>query len=183
MSGVEGSKSSLTVLELCAGGGGMALGLEEAGIEPRALIEIDPHACATLRRNRPYWNVVQADMRRFDASYWRGADLVSAGLPCPPFSIADKQLGAEDDRDMFPPMLQIVRATRPRAVLIENVRGILINRFASFRAWIDAELNKDGFDTHWMGFNAADFGVPQNRFRAPKMAGPDAQAGAHSWRG
>jgi DNA (cytosine-5)-methyltransferase 1 len=94
-------------LELCAGGGGMALGLEQAGFEPMALLDLDPHACATLRRNRPYWNVVQADMRRFDASYWSGADLLSCGLPCPPFSIAGKQLGAEDDRGMFPPMLRI----------------------------------------------------------------------------
>jgi len=144
----------------------MALGLEQAGFEPQALIELDPHACATLRRNRPYWNVVQADIRRFDASYWCGTDLLSGGLPCPPFSIAGKRLGAEDDRDMFPPMLRIVQEIRPRAVLIENVRGILTERFAPFRALVDEALDKQGFDTHWMGFNAANFGVPQNRFRA-----------------
>jgi DNA (cytosine-5)-methyltransferase 1 len=123
-----------------------------------------------LRRNRPYWNVVQADMRRFDASYWRGADLFSAGLPCPPFSIAGKQLGADDERDMFPPKLRVVQQTVPRAVLIENVRGILTSRFAPFRAQIDAALDKEGFDTYWMEFNAADFGVPQNRFRAVLIA-------------
>ena len=144
----------------------MALGLEKARFEPQALIELDPHACATLRRNRPYWNVVQADIRRFDASYWCGTDLLSGGLPCPPFSIAGKQLGAEDDRDMFPPMLRIVQEVKPRAVLIENVRGILTERFASFRTHVDTALNKQGFDTYWMGFNAAEFGVPQNRFRA-----------------
>jgi DNA (cytosine-5)-methyltransferase 1 len=160
------AKGAPTVLELCAGGGGMALGLEDAGFEPRALIELDPHACATLRSNRPYWNVVTADIRRFDSSYWSGTDLLSGGLPCPPFSIAGKQLGAEDDRDMFPPMLRIVREIHPRAVLIENVRGILTERFTPFRAHVDSALNKLGFDTHWMGFNAADFGVPQTRFRA-----------------
>lgn len=146
------AKAAPTVLELCAGGGGMALGIEQARFEPQALIELDPHACATLRRNRPYWNVVQADIRRFDASYWRDTDLLSGGLPCPPFSIAGKQLGAEDDRDMFPPMLRIVKQVKPRAVLIENVRGILTERFSSFRARVDAALNKQGFDTYWMGF-------------------------------
>jgi len=114
-------KKRLTGFELCAGGGGTALGLEQAGFEPLALVDIDPHSCATLRRNRPYWNVIQADMRRFDASYWRGADLVSGGLPCPPFSIAGKQLGPEDERDMFPPMLRIVREVKPRAVLIRGI--------------------------------------------------------------
>jgi DNA (cytosine-5)-methyltransferase 1 len=159
-------KKNLEVIELCAGGGGLALGLEEAGFNPAALIEIDPHACATLRQNRPYWNVIQADIGRIDTSYWRGADLLSGGLPCPPFSIAGKQLGADDERDMFPHMLRIVRETQPRAVLIENVRGILTNRFSGFRSRVDEALMKEGFDTYWMGFNAADFGVPQSRFRA-----------------
>jgi len=158
--------TGLTTLELCAGGGGAALGLEQAGFEPQALVELDPHACATLRRNRPYWNVIQADMRRFDATYWRGADLLSGGLPCPPFSIAGKQLGADDDRDMFPSMLRIVEQVRPRAVLIENVRGILTDRFSHFREKVDAGLSKQGFETYWMGFNATEFGVPQSRFRA-----------------
>ncbi|MGB8735703.1 MAG: DNA (cytosine-5-)-methyltransferase [Rhodomicrobium sp.] len=160
------TKGAPAVVELCAGGGGMALGLEQAGFEPRALIELDPHACATLRRNRPYWNVVQADMRRFDASYWCGTDLLSGGLPCPPFSIAGKQLGADDERDLFPSMLRIVQEVRPRALLIENVRGILTERFAPFRANVDAALKKQGFDTWWVWFNAAEFAVPQNRFRA-----------------
>jgi DNA (cytosine-5)-methyltransferase 1 len=154
-------------LELCAGAGGAALGLEQAGFEPAALIEIDTHACATLRKNRPYWNVIEADVRRFDASYWRDEiDLLSGGLPCPPFSIAGKQLGANDDRDMFPSMLRIVKDARPRGILIENVRGILTSRFDAFRARIDKALDAEGFDTYWTGFNASQFGVPQNRFRA-----------------
>jgi DNA (cytosine-5)-methyltransferase 1 len=159
------SMKGLTTVELCAGGGGLALGLEEAGFAPLALMDIDLHACATLRRNRPYWNVVQADMRRFGASYWRGADLVSGGLPCPPFSIAGKQLGAGDDRDMFPPMLRIAKEVQPRAILIENVRGIITDRFAGYRAKLDAALNRQGFDVYWAAFNATEFGVPQNRFR------------------
>jgi len=159
-------KSNFSSLELCAGGGGAALGLEHAGFIPSALVELDKHACATLRLNRPYWNVIEADMRRFDATYWSGVDLLSGGLPCPPFSIAGKQLGPDDERDMFPSMLRIVKETRPRALLIENVRGILSSKFDPFRAEVDKRLNKEGFDTYWTGFNAAHFGVPQNRFRA-----------------
>ena len=158
--------SGLSALELCAGGGGAALGLEQAGISSAALIENDPHACATLRHNRPYWNVIQADIKRFDADYWRGVDLLSGGLPCPPFSIASKQLGADDDRNLFPAMLRIAKVVQPRAILIENVRGILTSRFDAFRAAVDVTLDKEGFDTYWTGFNAVDFGVPQTRFRA-----------------
>jgi DNA (cytosine-5)-methyltransferase 1 len=159
-------KKELFTLELCAGGGGSALGIEQAGFTHTALVENNHHACATLRSNRPYWNVIEADMTRFDASYWRGVDLLSGGLPCPPFSIAGKQLGEDDDRDMFPSMLRIVREVQPRAVLIENVRGILASRFDEFRAKIDNAFDAQGFDTYWHGYNAADFGVPQTRYRA-----------------
>jgi DNA (cytosine-5)-methyltransferase 1 len=161
------SKSKIFTLELCAGGGGAALGLEQAGFIHTALIDNDKHSCATLRGNRPYWNVIEADICRLDVAYWRdGIDLLSGGLPCPPFSIAGKQLGADDDRDMFPSMFRIVKEVRPRAVMIENVRGILTARFNSFRAKIDKTFNIMGFDTYWTGFNAAEFGVPQTRFRA-----------------
>lgn len=157
---------TLSSLELCAGGGGAALGLEQAGFSPAVLLDNDPHACATLRHNRPYWNVIEADIKKFDPSYWRGVDLLSGGLPCPPFSIAGKQLGRDDDRDLFPAMLRIVAKVRPRAVLIENVRGILAPRFAPFRERVDAALSAEGFDTHWAAFNGPDYGVPQKRSRA-----------------
>lgn len=156
----------LTSLELCAGGGGAALGLEGAGFSPVALVDNDKHACATLRMNRPYWNVIEADVCRFEASYWRGVDLLSGGLPCPPFSIAGKQLGEDDERDMFPSMLRIVKEVRPRAVLIENVRGLMTDRFASYRNKIGDALRFEGFEPYWMAFNAVHFGVPQTRFRA-----------------
>jgi DNA (cytosine-5)-methyltransferase 1 len=160
------SSSKLTSLELCAGGGGAALGLESAGFHPRALVELDPHACATLRSNRPYWNVIQGDIRKIGLENWRGVDLLSGGLPCPPFSIAGKQLGPDDERDLFPAMLKIVKDIQPRAVLIENVRGIITDRFAFYREKIDTALHKQGFDTYWAAFNAVNFGVPQTRFRA-----------------
>jgi DNA (cytosine-5)-methyltransferase 1 len=158
------------VLELCAGGGGAAIGIEQAGFIHVALVDNDKHACATLRSNRPYWNVIEADIRRFDTTYWRGVDLLSGGLPCPPFSIAGKQLGADDDRDMFPSMLSIVGKVHPRAVMIENVRGILTAKFDPFREKIDSSFDKLGFDTYWTVFNAVEFGVPQTRHRAFMVA-------------
>lgn len=155
----------LTSLEVCAGGGGTALGLEQAGFDHVALMDSDSHSCATLRQNRPYWNVIEADINRFDSSYWRGVDLVSGGLPCPPFSIAGKQLGSDDNRDLFPAMLRIAENAHPRAVLIENVRGIMSARFDSYRAQLDGAFDHLGFDVYWAAFNAAEFGVPQNRLR------------------
>lgn len=163
--GPQRIRKGLSVIELCAGGGGAALGLEAAGFSPLALLDIDPHCCATLRHNRPYWNVIEADLRRFNPDYWAGADLVSAGLPCPPFSIAGKQHGADDERDMFPHMLRIVAKLKPRAVLVENVRGLLSSRFAPYREKIDKSLGKLGFDSYWAMFDAANFGAPQTRTR------------------
>ena len=155
----------LSALELCAGAGGASLGLEAAGFTPAVLVDNDWHACATLRVNRPTWNTVQADVRAFDVSQWSGVDLVSGGLPCPPYSVAGQQLGADDERDLFPAMLRIVKQAKPRAVLIENVRGLLANRFNHVRAGIDAELSRMGFATYWTLLNAVHFGTPQKRSR------------------
>lgn len=158
-------QEALSVLELCAGGGGAALGLEKAGFSHTVLVEINPHACTTLRQNRPDWNVIEADITEFDASPYHAIDLLTGGLPCPPFSIAGKQLGADDDRNMFPSMLRIAQETEPRAIMIENVRGIMSSRFTSLRIEINEELGSLGFDTYWTTLNAADYGVPQNRSR------------------
>jgi len=89
-------------LELCAGAGGQALGLERSGFEHEALVEIDAAACNTLRLNRPQWNVVEGDLSYFDARPYRGVDLVAGGVPCPPFSKAGKQLGATMSEICFP---------------------------------------------------------------------------------
>ena len=115
----------LTTLELCAGAGGQALGFEQAGIDHAGLLEVDHHACTTLRLNRPERNVLEGDMRAFDGASFKGVDIISGGLPCPPFSIAGKQLGKKDERNLFPAMIRLVDQVRPRAVMIENVRGIL----------------------------------------------------------
>ncbi|MCU0373917.1 MAG: DNA cytosine methyltransferase, partial [Chitinophagaceae bacterium] len=89
-------------LEICAGGGGQALGLEQAGFSHVALVEIDNHACMTLRTNRPSWNVIQGDLRLFSGKGYEGIDLFAGGVPCPPFSVAGAQLGVDDERDLFP---------------------------------------------------------------------------------
>lgn len=160
----------LSVLELCAGAGGQALGLEDAGFDHVALAEIDPDARETLRRNRPDWNVLEtedegADIWKLDGSKYRGVDLVAAGVPCPPFSLAGKQLGPDDERDLFPAALRIVEAARPRAVMLENVRGLAGDRFREYRGRIFAELDRLGYVADGQLLNASDFGVPQLRPR------------------
>jgi DNA (cytosine-5)-methyltransferase 1 len=113
----------LTVAEICAGGGGQALGLEAAGFELAAAIEIDRQACNTLRQNRPGWNIIEGSVAEIDARAFRGIDLFAGGVPCPPFSIAGKQLGQQDERDLFPEALRLIGEAGPRAVLLENVPG------------------------------------------------------------
>lgn len=155
-----------TALELCAGAGGQALGFESAGFEHVALIDNDPHSCATLRTNRPYWNVIEADLRRFQTDYWQGVDVVAAGLPCPPYTIAGKQLGADDERDLFPVFLEIVMTVCPQVVLVENVRGLMQPRFAEYREHIRRKLSSLDYSVHWSTLDAHDFGAPQHRIRS-----------------
>lgn len=157
-------------LELCAGAGGQALGVEQAGFCHVGMVENDEAACNTLRFNRPNWTVHEEDLNRFDARLYRGVELVAAGFPCPPFSVAGKQLGANDDRDLFPAGLRIIDEVRPQAVLIENVRGFLDPAFAEYRLGIEARLAKLGYVTGWKLLNAADFGVPQLRQRVVIVA-------------
>ena len=105
-----------------------------------------------------------------DASAFKGVDIVSGGLPCPPFSKAGKQLGKNDERNMFPIAIDIVDQLRPRAVMIENVRGILDAVFEDYRKYIAGTLKKLGYTTDWRLLNASDFGVPQLRPRVVFIA-------------
>lgn len=157
-------------LELCAGAGGQAQGLERSGFEHEALVEIDAAACNTLRFNRPQWNVIEGDLAQFDARPFGGIDLVAGGVPCPPFSKAGKQLGADDARDMFPQAIRVVDETRPQAVMLENVRGLLDAVFVDYRQKIARQLQAMGYWTDWHLFNAADFGVSQLRPRVVFVA-------------
>jgi DNA (cytosine-5)-methyltransferase 1 len=160
----------LDSLELCAGAGGQALGLEAAGYKHRAVVELDGDCCNTLRLNRPNWNVVNEDINTFDAKPYRGIDLLAGGLPCPPFSVAGKQLGAKDERNLFPAALRIIEETNPRAVMIENVRGFLDAVFEDYREGLRDKLYKMGYLSAWRLMNASDFGVPQLRPRVVIVA-------------
>ena len=127
----------LTCLEICAGAGGQSLGLEQAGFTHEAAVELDPDACETLLLNRGYeWKIIEDDVHNVDGRAFSGVDLLSGGVPCPPFSIAGKQLGQEDDRDLFPQALRLVAEISPRAVLLENVRGLATRRFDIYRAQV-----------------------------------------------
>lgn len=175
------SSTRLTTLELCAGGGGQALGFEQAGVSHAGLVEIDKSACATLRLNRPSWNVVQADLNTVEGFSYRGVDIVSGGLPCPPFSVAGKQLGQKDERNLFPAMIRLVSEIRPTAVMIENVRGILDAVFQDYRCSVGNQLKKLGYQVGWKLMNAADFGVPQLRPRVVFIAIRKEYSESFSW--
>jgi DNA (cytosine-5)-methyltransferase 1 len=161
--------SRISVLELCAGAGGQALGFEQAGFTHVGLVELDGHACKTLRYNRPEWNVLEENLNYFDARPFRGrVDVVAAGLPCPPFSKAGKQLGNLDERNLFPAALRIIEEVQPRAVIIENVRGILDAVFEDYRTFISGQLSD--YWTDWKLLNASDYGVSQLRPRVNFIA-------------
>ncbi len=129
-------------------------------------MEYEKEYCECLRRNRPNWNVVCQDVHFFDGMPYRGkVDLLSGGVPCPPFSVAGKQLGSEDERDLFPEMLRLVGEIQPKIVMIENVRGLLSSTFKSYRNSILMALAKLGYNTHIQLLNASDYGVPQLRPR------------------
>jgi DNA (cytosine-5)-methyltransferase 1 len=172
---------SLTVLEICAGGGGQATGLEAAGYDLAAAIEIDKHACDTLRNNRPQWKVIEASLNRIDGADFRGIDLLAGGVPCPPFSIAGKQLGHEDERDLFPEALRLVKESKPTAVLLENVPGFASERFSNYRKNLLRKFAGLGYEAQWRVLNAYWFGVPQLRPRFVLVAFRNAFPNSFAW--
>jgi DNA (cytosine-5)-methyltransferase 1 len=192
----------LTSVELFAGAGGLGMGLSLAGFEHRAVVEWDKWACDSVRENqrRGYplvvdWPLVEGDVRNFNyASVVGPIDVVAGGPPCQPFSLGGKHKAYRDDRDMFPAMVAAVRALRPKAFIVENVKGLLRESFASYFAYITLQLEfpeivrdrseswqghlrrlqrqktsgkRDGltYNVVFQLLNAADFGVPQQRER------------------
>ncbi|MGI2855044.1 DNA cytosine methyltransferase [Shewanella algae] len=169
----------INAIEMCAGAGGQALGLHLAGIKHELLIEIDEHAAATLNFNNQQlqlgWKkIVTGDLKDFaekDATSYRGKiDLVAGGVPCPPFSKAGKQLGSDDERDLFPTAIDIVRKVDPMMVMLENVPGLAEAKFTSYRNHISNELSSLGYDSEWKLLQASDYGVPQLRPRVIMVA-------------
>ena len=157
-------------IEFCAGAGGQALGLEQAKFDHQALIEIDRDCVQTLRLNRPEWDVRHEDMTCFDGKPFKGVDLFAGGLPCPPFSMAGKQLGENDERNLFPAAFRLIAEIQPRAVMIENVRGFLSPMFSDYRDQLKATFRQLGFEADWKLFNASDYGVSQLRPRVVIVA-------------
>jgi DNA (cytosine-5)-methyltransferase 1 len=172
----------LTSLEICAGAGGQALGLEQAGFTHEAVVELDAAACETLRRNRgDAWKVIEDDVANVDGRGFSGLDLFSGGVPCPPFSIAGKQLGREDERDLFPQALRLVEEIGPRAVLLENVRGLAARRFDGYRSQVLERLHDLGYQTWWDVVQASQHGVPQLRPRFVLVAVRQPWASRFRW--
>lgn len=160
-----GRMGQLTSVEICAGAGGQALGLSRAGFKHLALVEYESEYCEALRCNRPEWNVICGDVRDFDGTPYAGVDLLSGGVPCPPFSAAGKQLGQDDERDLFPEAIRLIGEIRPRAVMLENVRGFLDPRFDAYREHILSSIKELGYRVQIKLLNASDYGVPQLRPR------------------
>jgi DNA (cytosine-5)-methyltransferase 1 len=156
------------VVEICAGAGGQSLGLELAGFAHSLAVELDANACATLRHNRPGWTVALGDVASQDVwepvSY-HGIDLLAGGVPCPPFTIAGKQLGATDERDLFAWAIELCGVIEPRALMLENVRGLSLPRFSAYRQHVLDRLTELGYAASWKLLHAADYRVPQLRPR------------------
>lgn len=194
--------SQMNALELFSGAGGMALGIENAGFRHAAVLERDSDACATIRRNQSSlhlenygWPVHEMDVRSFNYdSVKEEIQLLAGGPPCQPFSLGGKHAGYRDERNMFPEVFRAIRALKPKAVLIENVRGLGRSSFSEYFNYILTQLKfpevvrrsdekwKDHFhrvqwhakarpqknltyDVHFKIVNAADYGVPQARER------------------
>jgi DNA (cytosine-5)-methyltransferase 1 len=193
--------SKLASVELFTGAGGLAMGTAQAGFSHLAVYEWNGAACETLRNNAPTipymkdWQVVEGDVRAVDFRSFRGAvDLVAAGAPCQPFSLGGKHKAYDDRRNMFPEVFRAVREVLPRAVIVENVKGLMR---ASFRPYFDyiisalqdpeliakpdeywqdharrlerdryrSRANRVRYRVHHQLLNAADFGLPQRRER------------------
>ncbi|MFR8033666.1 MAG: DNA cytosine methyltransferase [Lachnospiraceae bacterium] len=156
----------VTTLEICAGAGGQALGLEQAGFHHVALVEIEKQYCETLKRNRPQWNVICQDVQEFKGRPYRNkVDLLAGGVPCPPFSVAGKQLGQQDERDLFPEAIRLTKEIRPKAIMLENVRGLQDPKFDDYRVYITESFETMGYHMIWKLIHSSDFGVPQLRPR------------------
>lgn len=166
----------LTSMELCAGAGGLALGLEQAGFDPVLLLDNRDVACETLRANRPGWNVLHKDLLgfepRFDLSGKRELDLLAAGLPrVKSAATASRPRGSGWELELFETTARLTVELRPRALLIENVPDLLKrDEYESSRSRVAKHLEDAGYECCWLLVDACDFGVPQHREYAVMVA-------------
>ncbi|EHY9847274.1 DNA cytosine methyltransferase [Vibrio cholerae] len=182
-------------VELFAGAGGLAIGLSESGFNPKAVIELNEHACNTLRKNVIGERLYEGNIVNFDyMQIQEPIDLVSGGPPCQPFSLGGKAQGNNDARDMFPEAVRAIREKKPKAFIFENVKGLLRKNFAEYFEYIIFQLQYPSLSKHeheaweehrarlekyhtkreheeleykvvYRLVNAADYGVPQKRER------------------
>lgn len=164
----------LTTIELFAGAGGLALGIEKAGFHTLALNEFDADACATMRINRPYWNVIEGDVAKISSlnltdffGLKQGElDLLSGGAPCQAFSYAGKRLGLEDARGtLFYHYALFLEKLQPKMFLFENVRGLLSHNKGKTYETMTAIFEQAGYTIQKEVLNAWNYGVPQKRER------------------
>jgi DNA (cytosine-5)-methyltransferase 1 len=135
-------------IELFGGAGGLGMGMHIAGFEHLAVIEWDKYACDTIRDNQRRgfplvsdWALTEGDVRAFDFSRFpEGIDLVAGGPPCQPFSMGGKHRAFNDERDMFPVMIDVIRKLKPRAFIVENVKGLTRPSFANYFQYILLQL-------------------------------------------
>lgn len=163
----KNKNNKITNIELFAGAGGLALGLEQAGIDGIAFVEFDHDACDTLRINRPDWNVIEADVHNIDFSEYAGkVDLVTGGAPCQAFSYAGKKLGFGDTRGtLFAEFARCIDETKPKMFMFENVRGLLSHDKGRTFETILHTFEELGYDVRYKVLNAAYYGVAQKRER------------------
>lgn len=160
--------NDFSVIELFAGAGGLALGMEKAGLNTLLLSELDKHACNTLLVNRPNWNVVQGDVAEVDFTPFRGqVDVLSGGFPCQAFSYAGKKRGFEDARGtLFYEFARAVKETSPRVIVAENVRGLLNHDEGKTLSTIKEIIDELGYElVEPRVLKAVFYQVPQKRER------------------
>ncbi|MEV6927414.1 DNA (cytosine-5-)-methyltransferase [Dactylosporangium sp. NPDC051485] len=174
--------TELSVVEICAGAGGQSLGLHRAGFHHKLAVELDPTAAATLRANleRLEPNEDPEKLVRIgdvaDEEVWKPEDfqgkvsLLAGGVPCPPFSVAGKQLGSADERDLFAWAVEAAGRIEPQAVLLENVRGLNDARFAGYRQAVVDRFAALKYTAFWELLEARDYGVAQLRPRMVLVA-------------
>lgn len=168
----------MNVLSLFAGVGGMEVGLEAAGMRTVGQVEIDPYCQAVLARHWP--DVPRHDDVTTAVQWWTSrerphVDLICAGFPCQPFSLAGKQFGVSDERWMWPATADVIRAVRPRYILLENVSA-LVRDSRAFGAVL-GDLHQLGLDAEWATLRASDFGAPHARERVYILAYSTGQHG------